>query len=245
MHSNKYDIIGDIHGCADQLEALLVKLGYAKDNGVYQHPEQTAIFLGDFIDRGPDQKGVLDIVRPMIESGQALSVMGNHEFNAICYALKTEDGHIRPHTAKNTQQHQSFLNEYPHGSDAYNDAINWFKTLPVYLDLDDIGVVHACWCEESFAEIRPFLNDDNTMTDAAYQEYADDTSAFYQTIERVLKGPEHALPEELHFHDKDGHKRSNASVKWWAAAHARVSESLEFAEADITDAQKIFSTARK
>lgn len=238
MQYKKYDIIGDIHGCADQLEALLTKLGYSNDGDAHKHPERTAVFLGDFIDRGPDQRGVLDIVRPMIENGHALSVMGNHEFNAICYASQSEQGYIRPHNDKNTRQHQAFLDEYPFGSPEHHDTINWFKTLPVYLDLEGIGVVHACWCEESFAEIRPFLNGDNTMTEAAYQEYADDTSRFYRTIERVLKGPEHELPEELHFHDKDGHKRENARIRWWEAENAPASERLEFAGTDLSQKQK-------
>jgi len=49
-----YDLIGDIHGHADALERLLTKLGYAPRRGCYRHPERQAIFLGDFIDRGPN-----------------------------------------------------------------------------------------------------------------------------------------------------------------------------------------------
>ena len=48
-----YDLIGDTHGHADALQKLLEQLGYAKQKGVYRHPERQAIFLGDFIDRGP------------------------------------------------------------------------------------------------------------------------------------------------------------------------------------------------
>jgi len=49
-----YDLIGDIHGYACELEALLDKLGYRDSNGVFAHPNRRAIFLGDFIDRGPE-----------------------------------------------------------------------------------------------------------------------------------------------------------------------------------------------
>lgn len=48
-----YDLIGDIHGHASELVKLLAALGYSKHKGVYKHPERQAIFLGDFIDRGP------------------------------------------------------------------------------------------------------------------------------------------------------------------------------------------------
>jgi len=64
-----WDIIGDIHGCADSLQVLLRKLGYVSSNGVYRHPARKAAFLGDFIDRGPDQLGVLDTVRAMTDAG--------------------------------------------------------------------------------------------------------------------------------------------------------------------------------
>ncbi|MCL6731291.1 polynucleotide kinase-phosphatase [Streptomyces neyagawaensis] len=71
-----FDIIGDIHGCAHELEALLGKLGYV--DGV--HPEgRTAVFVGDLVDRGPDSPGVLRRVMSMVGSGSALCVPGNHE----------------------------------------------------------------------------------------------------------------------------------------------------------------------
>ncbi|MEU8028223.1 polynucleotide kinase-phosphatase [Streptomyces sp. NPDC049099] len=71
-----FDIIGDIHGCSAELEALLAKLGYT--DGV--HPEgRTAVFVGDLVDRGPDTPGVLRRVMSMVETGNALCVPGNHE----------------------------------------------------------------------------------------------------------------------------------------------------------------------
>ncbi|MFE1577801.1 polynucleotide kinase-phosphatase [Streptomyces fradiae] len=71
-----FDIVGDVHGCSAELEALLAKLGYADG----RHPEgRTAVFVGDLVDRGPDSPGVLRRVMGMVESGDALCVPGNHE----------------------------------------------------------------------------------------------------------------------------------------------------------------------
>ncbi|MEU9343696.1 polynucleotide kinase-phosphatase [Streptomyces sp. NPDC048278] len=71
-----FDIVGDIHGCASELESLLAELGYR--DGV--HPEgRTAVFVGDLVDRGPDSPGVLRRVMSMVGSGNALCVPGNHE----------------------------------------------------------------------------------------------------------------------------------------------------------------------
>ncbi|WP_328505928.1 polynucleotide kinase-phosphatase [Streptomyces sp. NBC_00391] len=71
-----FDIVGDIHGCASELESLLGKLGYVDG----AHPEgRTAVFVGDLVDRGPDSPGVLRRVMSMVGSGSALCVPGNHE----------------------------------------------------------------------------------------------------------------------------------------------------------------------
>ncbi|MGW2227199.1 polynucleotide kinase-phosphatase [Streptomyces formicae] len=71
-----FDIIGDIHGCASELDTLLGKLGYVEG----AHPEgRTAVFVGDLVDRGPDTPGVLRRVMSMVADGTALCVPGNHE----------------------------------------------------------------------------------------------------------------------------------------------------------------------
>jgi len=97
----KFDIIGDIHGYADQLVQLLGKLKYDNDNGTYSHPdpERKAIFVGDFIDRGPKIKETLSIVKSMVDNDAAYAVLGNHEYNALCFhTLKagSTDSWLRP-----------------------------------------------------------------------------------------------------------------------------------------------------
>ena len=80
-----FDIIGDVHGCHDELlELLLTKLGYRLENrtgeGVIKHPEgRRVIFLGDLCDRGPASDQVLETVMRMCRESDALCVMGNHD----------------------------------------------------------------------------------------------------------------------------------------------------------------------
>ena len=76
-----FDIIGDIHGCATELEALLAALGYALGaEGVYAHPQgRRAFFVGDLADRGPRVVDTVNLVRRMVEGGTALAVPGNHD----------------------------------------------------------------------------------------------------------------------------------------------------------------------
>lgn len=75
-----FDIIGDIHGCLDELILLLQKLGYSNTSGQWIHPEgRKPVFLGDLVDRGPDSPGVLKLVMPMVKEGLAWCVPGNHD----------------------------------------------------------------------------------------------------------------------------------------------------------------------
>lgn len=76
-----FDLIGDVHGCAEELEELLGTLGYATDEaGVRRHPEgRKVVFLGDLVDRGPRVPDVLRTVMGMVKAGTALCVPGNHD----------------------------------------------------------------------------------------------------------------------------------------------------------------------
>lgn len=80
-----FDIIGDVHGCADELRELLEKLGYQPNGeGVYRHPEgRKALFLGDLCDRGPKNMEVLRLVMAMVGEEHALCVPGNHDVKLL------------------------------------------------------------------------------------------------------------------------------------------------------------------
>ena len=85
-----FDLIGDVHGCCDELEGLLEKLGYTwtEREGfyprLYAHPGgRKAVFLGDFTDRGPRNLDSLDLVKAMAEAGHALCVPGNHDVKLL------------------------------------------------------------------------------------------------------------------------------------------------------------------
>jgi protein phosphatase len=88
-----FDVIGDVHGCRTELEALLGQLGYTviRDEAgraadAVPPDGRTALFLGDLVDRGPDSPGVLRLVMGMVAAGHALAVPGNHE-NKLTRAL--------------------------------------------------------------------------------------------------------------------------------------------------------------
>ena len=231
-----YDIIGDIHGQADKLEALLARMGYRNTSGCWRHPEHQAIFVGDFIDRGPDQMRTVNLARRMVENGAALAVMGNHEFNAV--AWHTPDArhpgeYLRPHQSsqwgdKNRKQHARFLAEVEHDSQIHQDTVDWFLTLPLWLDLPELRVVHACWHEPFMDYLAPRLIEGRYLsrdlmikaTDEPGDEAEKDNAqaSVFKAVEALTKGIEIPLPAGHSFQDKDGIRRKRVRVRWWDEA---------------------------
>ncbi len=97
-----FDLIGDVHGCCDELETLLAKLGYVVSwTGVGDDrrcavtaPEgRRAVFVGDLVDRGPRTPDVLRLVMHMVENGTALCVPGNHDVKFLRWL---NGRHVKP-----------------------------------------------------------------------------------------------------------------------------------------------------
>ena len=218
-----YDLIGDIHGHAAPLKHLLKQLGYTEQNESWRHPDRQVIFLGDFIDRGPDQLETVEIARGMIEAGSALAVMGNHEFNAIAWATESSEapgGYLRKHSDKNRNQHLAFLKAvHAHEPNVVTaeqrEIIEWFKTLPVYLDLDGLRVVHACWHRPSLEALAPCLDARNCIRNDAWPKVTRKGTSAYEAAETLLKGLEIELPGGMEFLDKDNNPRQNIRVQFW------------------------------
>ncbi len=220
-----YDVIGDIHGHHRPLEALLRQLGYEQRGGAWRHSERTAIFVGDFIDRGPEQVAVVETVRAMVSAGSALAIMGNHELNAIAY-FHTDPktgAPLRRHDKKNKSQHAAFLSAVD-GKTIHGDFISWFMSLPLWLDLPGLQVVHACWHPSSLRHLEGRLKDGRLsleqLPEATLEpedEREKDTPAptLFKSVDALTKGIEAPLPEGVVFHDSDGHERKRTRVPWW------------------------------
>jgi hypothetical protein len=168
--TSAFDVIGDIHGQYDKLVALLAHLGYSESGGIWRHAGRAAIFVGDLIDRGPKQLETVTLVRRMVESGSAQCILGNHEFNAIAWVTPDPEHpgkFLRDHHKPgNREQHQAFL-DVVEGTPRQKDITDWFRTLPLSLDLPGLRVVHACWHQESMELLRPLLGPNQTLTEKA------------------------------------------------------------------------------
>jgi len=209
------DFIGDIHGHADKLTALLDKLGYEKFNESFRHSERKVLFVGDYIDRGPQIKETLGIVRRMVENESAIALMGNHEYNAICFHYpEKEGGHLRKHEIKNILQHYQTLLQFQNLQDEYAEYLDWFMTLPLFYETEKFRAVHACWDQRNMQYLQGKLVN-NRLTEQLVYESVKKGTEMNDAIEVTLKGKETLLPAGHDFTDKDGTIRHEIRVKWW------------------------------
>ncbi len=211
-----YDIIGDVHGHASMLKALLAKLGYRRTNGTWRHGAgRKAVFVGDLIDRGPEQLQTVRLARGMADAGDALCVMGNHEYNAIQHRLGLRE--LKP-----KDPHRSFLEQVRPRSQAYRECLAWFMELPLWLDLGSIGVVHACWDTKAMETLKKAgLGPECKISEkllylAALGKPANAPDRrVYLALENILKGPGLRLPHGASFFDKEGTERHHIRTRWY------------------------------
>lgn len=208
---HRFDFIGDIHGHGDELIELLEKLGYENTSGFYKHETRKAFFCGDFIDRGPQIKEVLQLVKGMTDNGSAYTVIGNHEYNAICYHTFVNGQPLRPHSPHNNKQHRKTLEAL--SKNELKEYINWFKSLPIYYDNGNFRIVHAQWEESKINQLVNW-NISDFSSDQFLIDSANKSSAEYSIVDCLLKGKEVRIPE-VYFTDKDGKRRDAYRIKWW------------------------------
>lgn len=213
MKHRHFDFIGDIHGHHAKLVALLARLGYRARGQGFRHPEgRQVVFLGDYIDRGPQVREVLHTVRAMVEAGDALALMGNHEYNAICY--HTPDGRgdwLRPRRLDRDSGLRVSLAQF-HGMEKEWDGwLQWMRGLPLFLDLGDVRAVHACWDARHMRD----LVGASLLEDDFLHACAKRGTRLCRAVDHWLKGPEMQMPEGCFLNDREGYLLDAVRVRWW------------------------------
>lgn len=208
-----WDLIGDIHGELEALKLLLAKLGYREEGGTVCHPDgRKLLFLGDFIDRGPDSRGVLHLVRGLVDAGVARAIMGNHEFNFVSYLTQDEKGrYLRSHSDNHAMQVAETLQSFAGHEGEIPEWIEWMKALPFFLDFGDLRAVHASWVPGDIAYLA-----DKTLLDRDFLIAANRRKKpAWEAIGRVLKGVELDMPNGLSVPDSNDIPRKAMRIRWW------------------------------
>jgi len=124
-------------------------------------------------------------------------VLGNHEFNAVRVRhsrpgragqfLRRRNGEYRRH---NHVQHRRFLDEVGLDSPLHREYLAWFSTLPLWLEVDGLRVVHACWDQQAMEVLRPLLGEGGSLSDQLVMASSREGVPEYTAIETILRGPE-------------------------------------------------------
>ncbi len=213
----KFDFIGDIHGHATLLRQLLNKLGYVEQNGIYVHPGgRKAFFLGDYVDRGPEIIETLRIVRTMCDSGNAIALMGNHEYNLVCFFKEDPNGnYLRKHSINKIYQVLETLLAFKDKKQELNEYMAWILQLPVFYENEYFRAVHATWNNWAIKVVKQHLPQGNFGNEENLLKSVDKKSEFFYAKNTVLKGLEINLPNGLSFQISDYIKRHSIRVRWW------------------------------
>jgi hypothetical protein len=216
------DFIGDLHGHASRLDDLLKRLDYEWIDGIPRHRNRTAIFLGDYVDRGPEIRRTLETVRSMVDRGDAVALMGNHEYNAIAWFTPRPDRSevsCRRHTPIRQNLIAPTLASL--GEDTA-EWIEWMRGLPLWFETDRVRAVHATWDRPSIDFLgRMLAPTDGILTTPLMQATCEPRSAPFKAIEQLLKGREIPLPDGLVLTDPEGSPRRHIRARWFESPHGR------------------------
>ena len=223
-----YDIIGDIHGHYDLLLNMLQTLGYEPNGGTFKHPDRKVIFTGDIINRGPKIRKTVNLVRGMVESGNAQCILGNHELNAILYGTMDKNGKfLQKHLPRFQLPLMKTLDEYKKYPGEFNEIIKWFRTLPLYLDLGELRVVHGAWIDSHIETLNHFLAGETKLKKSFLKTYITNKE-LNTAVNEIIKGVEMQLPKDLLLKDNKAIIRRSYRIKWWTDPTGKTFRNIAF-----------------
>lgn len=223
-----YDIIGDVHGQADMLKDLLKQIGYTLKNGTYSHPGRKVIFVGDFINRGPKPRMTLNLVRSMVESENALAILGNHEINAIYYSILDEKGkHLSKRWSRLRLDLDSTLRDFYGCPKEWESHIKWMRHLPMFLELGPIRIIHACWRDGNVRLLKENLPEQK-LKRSFLKTVGKNNSPLAKAFWESCKGIDFQLPKDLLIFDSKGQPHRSFRSKWWIDPTGKTFKDLSF-----------------
>ena len=224
-----YDIIGDVHGYAPLLKKLLTELGYRKTVSGYFHPERKAVFVGDFINRGPEIRKTIRMVRSMVENGNAYAILGNHEINAIIYYLKFKQEDSQTKALKN--YFLSFfktIEEFTSHSEELTGHLKWLRSLPLFLEMEGFRVVHACWSQSAVDFLKREIPEGKIKKKMFRELIQNPKSDFSKNIFTLTRGIDFKMPRDLKLINNKGVYSRSFRLRWWENPSGKTFEELSF-----------------
>lgn len=216
------DIVGDVHGELEPLRNLCRRLGYREDGS---HPQgRRLVFVGDLVDRGPDSPGVVRLVRSWIDAGNALAVIGNHEFNVLRRLDRM--GNAWFYGREESNDGRGPIDPQVLADEAFRQEFDRFASqLPIALVGDRLIVVHASPDEASIDRaaksslgLLDFYDEENARAKKIASRWPEGSVEWgvamqnENAVRTIVSGPEEAAAR---VYLSAGKRRNKQRVRWW------------------------------
>lgn len=223
LFDDPLDIVGDVHGEIVPLRSLMGHLGYDEHG---EHPDgRRLVFVGDLTDRGPDSPAVVHLVQRLIESGRAQCVLGNHDLNILLDHRKHDNGWFfgEEFLADGKVVPQELADK-----SIRKQVLDFFRTLPIALERDDLRVVHACWNDEMIdiaresGDVVALYHEHHEQIEQSFPDLDLDeidqrlTHQNNNPVKKLTSGPEERTAKPV---NAGGKIRNEQRVTWWPNYH--------------------------
>lgn len=211
-----YDIIGDVHGEFELLKKLLKQLGYVKSGGLFWHPERKAVFVGDFTNRGPGIRQTVQLIKKMVDEGAAFAILGNHEIYNILYHLKgNKKEPLLKQKSRRFNAVRQTVTQFKSYPEEWREIRKWLRTLPLFLELDGLRVVHAYWGNKNIEILKNNLTGDKVPKRIFRDVVLNPQSELSQAILQTTRGLHLIMPPDLKVFDHRKRYHRFFRIKWW------------------------------
>jgi hypothetical protein len=205
-----YDVVSDVdHPHA--LERLLHRLDYRFDHGSWTHPDgRIPVILGGAVDRHGATRSCAPMLQELVDSGSALMTLGPEELAALERHVSRRRQRVLVHAGAVADSPE---HEVPDTDDA--GLGEWFRSVPLWLDLPGLRVVHGCWSDGDVELLRDAL-DGNCLVDDEHFESVISSPRHRRAVRTLLSGATIELPEHLWCRGARGEIVRSARFRWWS-----------------------------
>jgi hypothetical protein len=208
---------------------MLLTLGYAKNGEYYSHPDRTAIFAGDFINRGSDNRKTIRIIRSMVENNSGKAILGNHEIYAILLSMKDKDKTKLVKMPKGGMLSAlKTLEEFKTTAEEWKKHCKWLRSLPFYIDFGPIRIVHACWSHSAIDIINKGKPENWTKKDVFRNLLKKPNHEYSKAIVTLTKGCDLQMPVDLKILNNKSVSPRSFRLRWWEELQGKTFEEISF-----------------
>jgi len=171
----------------------------------------------------------MKMVRKMVENGNALAILGNHELNALIVHAKNKKGApLVKSPRKNFLSVFKTMEEFSSKNEEWESHMKWLRSLPFFIETDGLRFVHACWSNDAIAYMKENLPSGKIKKKVIKALYKKPDSELSRNIWLVTKGVYFTMPGNLKIKNNKGVTPQSFRTRWWEKPAGKTFNELSF-----------------